>query len=393
MTRLDWTVWGSIAVAALLAVGCGDDAGVEALDTDDAGNDETGAVGDDDDDDDPDAGDDDDQGICGDGSLNAVVEECDGNDFGMTTCQGFGAAGGSLTCTASCTIDTCSCDWDDGGCEAPDPPMCGNFVRDFEEECDGNDYGTVEGEPAGPPTCEEALGEGFFGEVICTDCAVDTSGCGTCGDGVVDERFEACEPGAPVPCSDVDSDQPFGEATCADDCTWNLDACLAPSANVIVSELMIVPLGGAALDVGEWIEIHNLDAEAPIDLQACEITSSSGVQSFAVEGELVVEPLGYATFGRGSDAELGFSPDHPIPEGFNLANDEDSVQIVCDRVVLDEVVYGGDMTWPMLEPGVAIATTADATAETNDAGDGWCSAPSEYDPLLFGTPGAANDCL
>lgn len=382
-------------MATLLAVGCGDDFGVEALDTDDAG-DETGGDDDDDDDDaaDAGAGDDDKQGICGDGQLNAAVEECDGSDFGMLTCEGVGAAGGSLSCTASCSINTCSCDWDDGGCEPPDAPMCGNFVRDFEEECDGNDYGTDrDGVPTGPPTCEALLGEAYFGEVTCTDCALDTSACGTCGDGVVDEKVEACEPGAPVPCNDVDPDQPFGEATCTDECTWNLEACLAPSANVMISELMIVPLGGPGLDVGEWIEIHNLDADAPIDLEGCEITSSSGVQSFAVEGALLVEPLGYVTFGRGSDVELGFSPDHPIPEGFGLANDEDSVQLVCDREVLDEVVYGGDMTWPMLEAGVAIATVADATPEANDAGDAWCPAPSEYAPLLLGTPGAANDCL
>ena len=161
---------------------------------------------------------------------------------------------------------------------------------------------------------------------------------------------------------------------------------------MIVSELMIVPLAGAELPASEWIEIHNRDEQAPIDLDGCEITSSSGVQSFVVEGALVIEPLGYATFGRGSDVELGFSPDHPIPEGFGLANDEDSVQLVCDGEVLDEVVYGGDMTWPALEPGVAIATAADATAESNDAGDAWCAAPSEYGALLFGTPGAVNDC-
>ena len=58
------------------------------------------------------------------------------------------------------------------------------------------------------------------------------------------------------------------------------------------------------------------------------------------------------------------------------------------------MVYGGDMTWPALEPGVAIATAADATAESERRRG--CLVrwpPSEYGALhVLGTPGAVNDC-
>lgn len=45
---------------------------------------------------------------CGDG-IQEFTEECDGNDFGKTTCVTMGYVGGSLSCTLTCTLDASNC--------------------------------------------------------------------------------------------------------------------------------------------------------------------------------------------------------------------------------------------------------------------------------------------
>ena len=47
--------------------------------------------------------------VCGDGVINTGVEQCDRHQFGSATCATFGFAGGSLSCTEQCTIDTSGC--------------------------------------------------------------------------------------------------------------------------------------------------------------------------------------------------------------------------------------------------------------------------------------------
>lgn len=46
---------------------------------------------------------------CGDGHRWAGVEACDGTSLGGQSCQSQGFAGGTLTCTASCTYNTSAC--------------------------------------------------------------------------------------------------------------------------------------------------------------------------------------------------------------------------------------------------------------------------------------------
>lgn len=47
---------------------------------------------------------------CGDGSVNAVGEQCDGADLGGATCTSLGFPGGTLACTPACGFDTTGCD-------------------------------------------------------------------------------------------------------------------------------------------------------------------------------------------------------------------------------------------------------------------------------------------
>jgi len=46
--------------------------------------------------------------VCGNG-IKEGTEECDGTDLGGTTCESLGFTGGTLICTASCTLDTSGC--------------------------------------------------------------------------------------------------------------------------------------------------------------------------------------------------------------------------------------------------------------------------------------------
>ncbi len=47
--------------------------------------------------------------VCGDGSLNAFGEQCDGADLGGETCESLGSSSGTLACDGSCAFDTSGC--------------------------------------------------------------------------------------------------------------------------------------------------------------------------------------------------------------------------------------------------------------------------------------------
>lgn len=73
-------------------------------------------------------------------------------------------------------------------------PVCGNGVVEAGEPCDGSDLNGA--------TCTSIDGGFTHGELACSACTLDTSGCYVCGDGVVDPG-EACD------------GQSFGGATCS----------------------------------------------------------------------------------------------------------------------------------------------------------------------------------
>jgi hypothetical protein len=47
-------------------------------------------------------------GVCGNG-IKEINEQCDGNDFGGLTCFNFGYSGGSLSCNTDCTLNFSGC--------------------------------------------------------------------------------------------------------------------------------------------------------------------------------------------------------------------------------------------------------------------------------------------
>jgi DNA-binding beta-propeller fold protein YncE len=145
-------------------------------------------------------------GVCGNGILEPG-ETCEGTNLGGASCADVGCAGGSPTCTASCTLSYAAC----SSCS-----VCGNGILEPGEACEGTNLGGA--------SCASL---GFYcsvgGGLACrTDCSYDTANCisGRCGDGVTQGVCgEACDG------SDLGGEtcvsQGFGSGTlrCRSDCS------------------------------------------------------------------------------------------------------------------------------------------------------------------------------
>lgn len=133
---------------------------------------------------------------CGNGAQEAD-EACDGVAFGGLGCADYGFAGGTLTCSAGCQIETTSC--------------CGDGVRGAGEVCDGTDFGAR--------TCMTETGH-TSGSLACNAfCELDRSGCHSCGNGAIEgsEVCDGAEFGGATCMSLVGTP---GALTCAQDCSF-----------------------------------------------------------------------------------------------------------------------------------------------------------------------------
>jgi cysteine-rich repeat protein len=135
--------------------------------------------------------------LCGNGTVDAG-EACDGAQLGGKTCLTVpgGFTSGTLTCSASCQLDTT-------GCVNPD---CGNGVVDPGEACDdGNTTNT----DACLSNCTAArCGDGYVwagheacddGNTANTDACLSSCTAARCGDGYVWAGHEACDDGNTTP--------------------------------------------------------------------------------------------------------------------------------------------------------------------------------------------------
>ncbi|MFV8749601.1 proprotein convertase P-domain-containing protein [Nannocystaceae bacterium ST9] len=122
---------------------------------------------------------------CGDAVINDP-EECepagqllDKDDLNGQTCMSIGFDDGLLSCSPGCTFNTDSC------------YNCGDAVQQGNEECDGADFGSTTCADFLSPS----MAPFDTGSLSCIDdCTIDTSNCSLCGDGVV-TGAEICEPG------------------------------------------------------------------------------------------------------------------------------------------------------------------------------------------------------
>lgn len=132
--------------------------------------------------------------LCGNGFVDDG-ENCDPGEGGFIfeTCEDLGYEGGTLSCSAECVFDESACEGSRG--------VCGDGTIDWglDEECDG-------------PIEETCLDRGYEGgELACTDCSIDISGCeltvdrgdGTCDSPIVFEDVAEPGPGGALVLSDT----------------------------------------------------------------------------------------------------------------------------------------------------------------------------------------------
>jgi len=144
--------------------------------------------------------------VCGDG-VKQGDEECDGNDLGGLNCTDFGYQDGTLVCAMDCTLFTNACS------------TCGDDQLAATEACDGTNFGGL--------TCTDL---GYAGGTLsCSpDCsAVIETGCmqaPTCGNGLLDPG-EACDGNnlGGQTCQSLGFDA--GALACTEGCQHNTDGC------------------------------------------------------------------------------------------------------------------------------------------------------------------------
>jgi hypothetical protein len=146
--------------------------------------------------------------VCG-NSIKENGEMCDNNDFGSLSCTDYGYAGGTLTCTSTCTIDQAFPNCISSG-------FCGNGTIETGEDCDA---GNLNGQ-----TCE-SLGAGS-GTLACNnDCTFNTSGCVLCGNGII-ETGEECDSDNLDGQDCVSRGYDYGKLSCVDSmCVYNTLYC------------------------------------------------------------------------------------------------------------------------------------------------------------------------
>jgi hypothetical protein len=149
--------------------------------------------------------------VCGDNVINRPAERCDGVALAGATCESLGLGPGTLSCSASCTLDT-------AGCSAP--PACGDGVRNRpDESCDLADLGGV--------TCQDI---GYLGGTLAcaSDCSFDAAGCTgvpSCGDGIVNRAEEQCDGADLADASCASLGLLTGTLACNTDCTFATAGC------------------------------------------------------------------------------------------------------------------------------------------------------------------------
>ena len=221
-----------------------------------------------------------DTGLCGGYCGNGIREDisyntdgvprepelCDGNDVPIT-CSSLGYSGGVIGCSGSCTFDTtrCVCDSSTTTCRSCDNPsgcgICGDDVLDFSnnEQCDGS-------VPSGLDC--KSISTSWEGDLVCNnDCTLNIDACvGTCLNGRLDDN-EVCDPTAlstpsnPNPRINECGQLGFKEGkyiTCTNECELDTTRCSCPDDDPDCKDTDGI-CDGTTLDPGEECDDESLE--------------------------------------------------------------------------------------------------------------------------------------
>jgi cysteine-rich repeat protein len=174
--------------------------------------------------------------------------------------------------------------------------------------------------------------------------------------------------------------------------------CIAPKTppkpqavqpgELVISELMIAPLGVAEVD-GEWFELANV-SDHDITLDGLTLTDNKSDTHIVNPCKPVVLPAGgRAALGRNADVSKngGAALAYAYKTEMSLNNFGDSVVIKAGTVEIDKVTWVS--TWVTKGKALSLDVT-DTTAEANDLQGHWCWAINKLADGDVGSPGKAN---
>ncbi len=230
--------------------------------------------------------------MCGDG-VREGDEACDRDDFGSATCEtlvGPGSAG-TLSCNSRCKISTYNCSPASG---------CGNGIIGVGEKCDGTNLNGA--------TCESVLGTGSTGKLSCSsNCAeFDVSQCtapAKCGNGFIEEG-EVCD-GLKLDdktCETEVGPNSRGQLSCAANCTsFDKSQCTGSTT-----------CSNGVIDLGELCDGTSVPSDA-----TCEILVGKGSTGVVVcDSECKRYNLSYCS--AASKCDNGKIDDGEVCDGKNL---------------------------------------------------------------------------
>ncbi|MBU1238999.1 SBBP repeat-containing protein [Myxococcota bacterium] len=269
-------------------------------------------------------------GRCGDGTVQAAFEECEGLDLQDQDCDSLGYNGGTLSCNSDCTFNESQCE-NSGVCG--DGEVNGGF-----EECDGialnNESCSSLGYHGGTLSCGD-------------DCLFDTSSCeafGQCGDGEIQTAYEQCEGLALQGESCTSLGYHGGTLNCGSDCMYDLSqcedqgACMDGTIQPTYEDCEGSNLGGSTCQsLGYNAGTLSCNSDCTFNLSSCESTGQCG------DGML------QSTYEECDGGELNGYTCGTLPEHFYGGVLSCTTSCEFDTTSCEAAGFCGDNTWQASE--------------------------------------------